>query len=89
MAVTRTDPADRGGRPLHAEQALDLPTALAAFTRGSAYVDHDDEAGTIEPGKRADLAVLGRNPFERAAGPIGEVGVELTIAGGRVVHQRS
>jgi predicted amidohydrolase YtcJ len=89
VAVTRTDPSDRGGRPLDAKQALDLPTALAAFTRGSAYVDHDDEAGTIEPGKRADLAVLDRNPFELEAGPIGEVGVELTIAGGRVVHRPS
>jgi len=89
VAVTRTDPSDRDGRPLDAAEALDLPTALAAFTRGSAYVDHDDEAGTIEPGKRADLAVLNRNPFEREAGPIGEVRVELTIAGGRVVHRRS
>jgi predicted amidohydrolase YtcJ len=89
VAVTRTDPSDRDGRPLDAEQALDLPTALAAFTRGSAYVDHDDEAGTIESGKRADLAVLDRNPFEQEAGPIGEVRVELTIAGGRVVHRRS
>jgi predicted amidohydrolase YtcJ len=89
VAVTRTDPSDRDGRPLLPEQALDLPSALAAFTRGSAHVNHDDEAGSIEPGKRADLAILDRNPFDRDAGPIGEARVEMTIAAGRVVHDRT
>jgi hypothetical protein len=36
-----------------------LATAIAAFTIGSAYVDHDKhEAGSVEPGKCADLVVL-------------------------------
>jgi predicted amidohydrolase YtcJ len=86
VATTRTDPDDRDGEPLLAEQALDLPTALAAFTRGSAYVSHDDDAGSIRVGARADLAVLDRNVFEPDAGPLGEARVTTTIAAGRVVH---
>jgi predicted amidohydrolase YtcJ len=85
VAVTRTDPDDRAGDPLLPEQALDLSTAMAAFTRGSAWVNHDEDAGSIEPGKRADLAILDRNPFARDAGPVGETRVQMTIAAGRVV----
>ena len=51
------------------EERLDLATAIAAFTMGSAYVNHlDRETGSIEVGKFADLAVLDRNLF---AHPIG------------------
>jgi predicted amidohydrolase YtcJ len=74
---------------LVAGQRIDLASALAAFTRGSAYVDHDDDAGSIEPGMRADLVVLDRNPF---AGPLHEIAttrVTMTLAAGRVVHDAS
>ena len=89
VAITRVDPDDRDGEPLLPEQALDLPTAIAAFTRGSAFVSHDDDAGSIRVGARADLAVLDRNVFEPAAGPLGEARVTATIAAGRVVHDAS
>ncbi|GAA4963158.1 amidohydrolase [Yinghuangia aomiensis] len=52
------------------EQRIDLATALAAYTAGSAYVNHLDETGTIEAGKLADLVVLDRDPF---AGPAEEI----------------
>ncbi len=84
VAITRTDPGNRDGEPLLPEQALDLPTCLAAFTRGSAYVNHDDDAGSIEVGKRADLVVADRNVFE--PGPLGDTKVQMTLAAGRVVH---
>jgi predicted amidohydrolase YtcJ len=86
VAVTRTDPEDRAGRPLLPQQSLDLQTALAAFTKGSAYVNHDDNAGSIEQGRRADLAVIDRNLFAAGSGPIGEAKVEMTIASGQIVH---
>ena len=86
VAVTRVSPAARDGEPFQPEERIGLPAALAAFTRGAAYVNRDDEAGTIAPGMRADLAVLDRNVFE--AGPIGDAQVELTIASGEVVYDR-
>lgn len=95
VAVTRIDPENRGNAPFLPEQALPLPVALAAFTAGSAYVNHDDDAGTIAVGNRADLAVLDRNLFSpadrftRASGPVGEAHVDYTIAAGSVVYERA
>ena len=85
VAVTRATPGGDPGRVLHPEQRIDLQAALAAFTRGSAYVNHDDDAGSIEEGKRADLVVLDRNPFED--GPIGETRTVMTLASGTVVYE--
>jgi predicted amidohydrolase YtcJ len=87
VAVTRQAPGDGDGEVLAPDQRIDLQAAIVAFTRGSAYVNHDDEAGSIEEGKRADLIVLDRNPFDRAAGPIGQTKVTTTIASGRVVYE--
>ena len=55
--------------PLLPGQALDLAEAMAAYTIGSAFVNHlDDVTGSIEPGKLADLVVLDRDPFTLPAG---------------------
>lgn len=87
VAVTRQVPGKPDAGVLAAEQRIDLQTALAAFTRGTAYVNHDDEAGTIAEGKRADLAVLDRNLFAGPPAEIGQASVTMTIAAGRVVHE--
>ena len=50
--------------PFLPDQALDLEVAFAAYTSGSAWVNHRDDAGRIEPGAVADLVVLDRDPFE-------------------------
>ena len=89
VAVTRQPPGESDAEPLNASERIDLATAMAAFARGSAYVNHDDEAGVLAPGMRADLAVIDRDPFDRSLGAIGETTVELTIASGRVVYDRS
>ncbi|GIU99787.1 MAG: amidohydrolase [Actinomycetota bacterium] len=68
------------------EERLDLPTALAAFTMGSAYVNHlDRETGSIEVGKLADLVVLDRNLFEHPVEELAEARVELTLVEGERV----
>ena len=85
VAVNRQVPGDPESRPLDASQRIDLGTAMRAFARGTAYVNHDDRAGVLAPGMRADLAVLDRNPFDRGSGAIGETRVEMTLASGRVV----
>ena len=51
----------RRPRALPGEERLTLDEALAAFTLGSAYVNRlEGETGSIEVGKRADLAILDR-----------------------------
>ena len=69
------------------EQRLDLPTALAAFTMGSAYVNHlEGETGSVEIGKAADLAVIDRDLFAIPAEEIASARVEQTFVGGRRVY---
>jgi predicted amidohydrolase YtcJ len=67
-------------------QRLDLGTALAAYTAGSAHVNHLDDTGTIEPGRLADLAVLDRDPFAGPADEIAATRVLQTYVGGDRVY---
>ena len=67
-------------------QALDLTTALAAYTAGSAYVNHLDDTGSLRPGHRADLVVLDRDPFAGPVEAIADTRVALTYVDGRRVH---
>jgi predicted amidohydrolase YtcJ len=87
VAVTRVEHPNRDTEPMLPGEALDLETAVAAFTRGSAYVNFlDEETGSVEPGKLADLVVLDRDLFDRGAGPIGDARVVLTLVEGEPVH---
>ncbi len=85
VAVNRTLPGT-GAEPLLPGQSLGLAEALAAYTAGSAYVNHLDETGAIEPGRLADLVVLDRDPFDGPAGEIASTRVELTYVGGQQVY---
>ena len=87
VAVTRQVPGQADGEVLDAAQRIDLATAIATFTRGSAYLNHDDEAGTIREGARADLVVLDRNPFAGDVHEIHTTQTVTTLAAGRVVYQ--
>jgi predicted amidohydrolase YtcJ len=86
VAVTRVDPENRDNPPFLAAERLTLEQAVTAFTVGSAFVNHDEEAGTLRVGARADLAVLDRDIRDRPARDIKDASVELTVAAGRVVH---
>jgi predicted amidohydrolase YtcJ len=86
VAVTRIDPENRGNAPFLPAERLTLDQALRAFTAGSAYVNHDPDAGRLEVGARADIAVLDRDIRRGPAGEISDASVELTVAAGRVVH---
>jgi predicted amidohydrolase YtcJ len=87
VAVTRVEHPNRDTEPLLPEEALDLATAVAAFTRGSAYVNFlEEETGTIERGKLADLVVLDRDLFDFDVGPVGDARVLLTLSEGEAVH---
>jgi predicted amidohydrolase YtcJ len=91
VAVNRRTPASVGtpqDRAFLPEQALELATALTAYTRGSARLNHLDDAGRIEAGALADLAVLDRNPFAGAAEDIGDAAVVATYVEGEQVFAR-
>jgi len=72
------------------DERLDLATALAAFTMGSAYVNHlDGSTGSIEVGKHADLAVIDRDLFEHPVDELAEATVEQTFVEGERVFALS
>ena len=86
----------RLGRPGTAEtehpflpaEALPLPQSVAAFTAGVAYVNHRErELGSLRPGYLADIAVLSQDIFALPPAEIGATQVDLTVAGGRIVHE--
>ncbi|GAB3940886.1 amidohydrolase [Kribbella albertanoniae] len=78
----RTDEADD---PFLPEQALDLATALAAYTQGSAWVNHADDTGRIAVGALADLAILDRDPFTAPTDEINTARVRATYVEGDLV----
>ena len=70
------------------DQRLDLPTALAAYTVGGAYVSFEDrDSGSIEAGKLADLIVLDQNLFTIPPERIHEARVQWTLFEGREVYR--
>ncbi|MGH9303626.1 MAG: amidohydrolase, partial [Acidimicrobiales bacterium] len=74
------------------EEAISLEAALEAFTAGSAYVNGLEEvAGSITPGKFADLVLLDRDLFssDAARAGIDDAEVLLTMVGGQVVYESS
>lgn len=85
-AVRRISPENRQERVFYPDERISLADAIAAFTAGSAYVNHlDEETGSIEVGKAADLVVLDRNIFEEES--IGDAAVAATIVGGKVAFR--
>ena len=70
------------------EQAASAYTVLEAYTKNVAYENFwDEKLGTIEVGKKADLAVLGQNILTCDPEEISETPVLYTIAGGKIVYQ--
>ena len=81
VAVNRTAygaSGPEGTVPFLPEQALPLEAAFAAYTSGSAWVNHRDEAGVLRAGAVADLVVLDRDPFAGEPSQIGAAGVVST-----------
>jgi len=90
VAVNRSlrESAGAQAEPFLPGQALDLAEAVAAYTIGSAYVNHlDDVTGSVEPGKLADLIVLDRDPFATPATEIGATRVLATYVEGEAVYR--
>jgi len=77
----------RDGRVFGPRERIDRSTALLMMTRwGSEYVLAEDKLGSIEPGKLADLVVLGKNPLDPkiADADLSEIEVVATIIGGEI-----
>jgi predicted amidohydrolase YtcJ len=85
VAVNRVEPG--GARPVFLPgERLGLEQALAAYTAGTAYVNHLDDTGRVSVGALADLVVLDRDPFAGPPEAIAETKVALTYVSGARVY---
>jgi hypothetical protein len=66
---------------LRADEALPMMTINAAYA-----LFREQEVGSLEPGKYADLIVLSDNPIAVGAEAIPELEVWMTMVGGRTAH---
>lgn len=75
------------GQRVSANEVLTRHEALRSQTINAAYTGFQERTlGSIEVGKLADLAVLGDDPLTFAPERFQELPVDITIAGGEVVH---
>lgn len=71
-------------------QKLTMYEMLRSYTYGSAYgVRREDELGTLEAGKFADIAVVDRNLFAVDPIEIMDAKVDLTVMNGKIVFERN
>jgi predicted amidohydrolase YtcJ len=92
VAVNRSLAGATGteAEPFLPEQGLGLAEALAAYTIGSAYVNHlDGETAVVEPARLADLVVLDRDPFAVPPAEIAGLRVLATYVEGERVYAAS
>jgi predicted amidohydrolase YtcJ len=69
------------------EQTPTREDALRAYTIGSAWFSFDEnQRGSLEPGKLADLAVLTKDYMTVPADQIGGIESLLTMVGGKIVY---
>jgi predicted amidohydrolase YtcJ len=72
------------------EQKLTMWESLYYYTWGSAFGEHQENVkGSIAAGRLADLVVLDKNLFSIPPEQILQTKVDVTIVGGRVVHDRT
>lgn len=73
----------RRGQSIGSEQRIGVYDALKAVTVNAAYQYHEEgEKGTLEPGKRADLVILSRDPLTCPPAELCSVSVVETIKDG-------
>lgn len=90
MAVTR----QRAGQPDYPIQSLvserlSVDQAIRAHTSDAAWqLRLEDQIGTLEVGKQADLVVLAADPYLTPVHEIHGIAVDLTLSNGRVVYER-
>lgn len=86
-AVNRRDWDNQPPEGWFSEQCITVEQAVQAFTTGAAYANYEEnEKGTIEVGKFADLIVLSDDIFTMDKNDLAKAKVEKTIIGGKLVY---
>ncbi|MFI9585742.1 amidohydrolase [Streptomyces sp. NPDC052236] len=76
--------ASESGQVIGPDEGVTVDEALRSYTLGGAYACRwDAVAGSLTPGKRADLVVLGDDPRRVSTSRIGDIEVVSTFVDGR------
>ena len=91
IGMTRRDAGDpQASMQPMASERLDLETMLRGYTVEAAYqLRLEDEIGSIEVGKKADLVALKKDLYELDPAEIADVAVVFTLMDGRWVYRAS
>jgi predicted amidohydrolase YtcJ len=87
MWVTITRRARWFDGQFHPEEALTREQAIRFYTSNNAYITFLDDAGTLEPGKLADLIVVDRDLLTCPTDDIRDTKVLRTYVGGKLVYE--
>jgi predicted amidohydrolase YtcJ len=88
-AVTRQDLQGNPPGGWFPGERLTREEALRGFTLDAAWsLFLDQEVGSLEVGKRADLVVFARDPMTVPEAEIPRAGIDYTVVDGRVVYER-
>ena len=83
--TTRTDAQGDVWGP---NQRITIEEAIRCGTIHGAYASFEENLkGSIEPGKLADLIVLGRDPFKENPSTLASIPVERTLVGGKWMYE--
>lgn len=81
--------ATKYGTVTQPEQAITVMEGIKMFTRWAAEAGFaEDDRGSLEAGKLADLIVLDRNPLQTAPTELETIQVDQVMVDGRFVHHR-
>ena len=75
------------GQQINTGQQITRQQALHAYTRGNAwYLNREDDLGSIEEGKLADLVVLDKDYFTVSDAQMRAIRPIMTVVDGEIVH---
>ena len=78
-----------GKTPFGMAESIDIRTALKSYTIWAARLMFlEDQVGSLEVGKQADIAVWDRNLYNVPTAEIKDLRCEMTLVGGKMVFQR-
>lgn len=90
MLWTATNRVSRAGAEIGPDQRITPLEGLKAMTIWAAeQYGEQDSKGSLEPGKRADLVILDKNPLAVDRAEIKDIRVLETIKDGKTIYERS
>ncbi len=76
------------GKVLGEEERISVEQSLRAMTSDAAWqLRLEEQIGSIEPGKQADLVILSENPLDYD-GNLRDIRIERTVAGGVTIYEQ-